>query len=235
MSSWLCDSSELISSSWLTSLYEGHGVLGADIPSTGLDGPSALYDAVTLPGDAAKEIRGLITRWPVSGTLTIAEDGAFTYTGTSDYFDFALYVDGVASTTDIGYGAGVCRIFLAVGSGGSFSGSLSLAATAVYGVFSGLIPPVPPKPIRKTQYIPTGSVPGDVAGIQRFLQLEFERLNNGLESPFTHDSLEVLHAEPGRKPTGAALIVYADGTDFDPTGAGEGIYAYYGGSWKKLG
>lgn len=234
MSAWLCDSSELISGAWLTSGYEGHGVLGGNIPSTGLDGPSALYGAVTLPGDAAKEIRGLITRWPVSGTLTIAEDGAFTYTGTSDYFDFALYVDGVASTPDIGYGAGVCRIFLAVGSGGSFSGSLSLASLAVAGLFAGVIPDAPIKPIRKTRYIPTGSVPGDAAGIQRFLQLEFERLNNALESPFTHDSYEVLHVEPGKKQTDRVYLAFADGSDWNP-GSGRGFYYYDNGSWTFLG
>jgi hypothetical protein len=46
--------------------------------------------------------------------------------------------------------------------------------------------------------------------------------------------LEQLNVEPGRKPAGKAVIAYADGTNWNP-GSGEGIYAYYGGSWKKLG
>ena len=117
-SSWLCDDPELISGSWLASAYPGHGVLGVNVPSDGTDGPSALYGVLSLPADNNVEVRGLITRWPVNGTLTIEEDGSFTYTGTTDYFEFLLYADGVASTVDIGYGAGISRITLQVGAGG---------------------------------------------------------------------------------------------------------------------
>jgi hypothetical protein len=112
---WLCDSTELVSGAWLASAYPGHGVLGANVPSTGTDGPSALYGALSLPADNAVEVRGYMTRWPVNGTLSIAEDGAFNYSGTTDYFDFQLFADGVASTANIGYGAGLSRITLQVG------------------------------------------------------------------------------------------------------------------------
>lgn len=44
--SWLCDTTELVPSGWLTSLYAGAGVLAENIPSSGVDGPSALYGAV---------------------------------------------------------------------------------------------------------------------------------------------------------------------------------------------
>lgn len=39
------------------------------------------------------------------------------------------------------------------------------------------------------------------------------------------------HAEPKKPRDG--MIVYADGTDWDP-GTGEGVYAYENGSWEKL-
>lgn len=43
--------------------------------------------------------------------------------------------------------------------------------------------------------------------------------------------LKVRHAEPDRLFDG--LVVLADGTDWNP-GSGEGIYAYYNGTWNKL-
>jgi hypothetical protein len=134
--SWLCDTTELVPGAWLSSRYAGHGVLAEDIPSTGLDGPSALYGAVTLPADNGKEIRGYLTRWPAA-PLDIEEDGTFTYSGGPDYFEFALYADGAANTSDIGFGAGVSRIWLGTEPGGSFSGSLALAGVSVSGSFSG--------------------------------------------------------------------------------------------------
>ena len=44
-------------------------------------------------------------------------------------------------------------------------------------------------------------------------------------------SLVPLHKEPLRPRIG--LIVYADGTDWDPSG-GEGLYVYDGSTWNKL-
>lgn len=134
--SWVCDTTELVSGAWLSSRYAGHGVLAEEIPSTGLDGPSALYGAVTLPADNGKEIRGYLTRWP-SAPLDIEEDGVFSYSGGADYFEFALYADGVANTTDIGFGAGISRIYLGMDAGGLFTGSLSLDGVSVSGAFSG--------------------------------------------------------------------------------------------------
>lgn len=53
-----------------------------------------------------------------------------------------------------------------------------------------------------------------VTGVQKFLQLE------------------ELHVAPTKLFTG--LVVLADGTDWDP-GSGQGVYAYYGSAWNKLG
>lgn len=135
---WLCESAELISGAWLSSAYPGHGILGDHVPSTGTDGAPPLYQALSLPADAAKEVRGLVTRWPANGTLDIGEDGGFTYTGAGDYFDWRLYVDGAASTTDIGFGAGISRVTLIVGAGGAamFSGAVTLDAAQPGGSFS---------------------------------------------------------------------------------------------------
>jgi hypothetical protein len=112
---WLCDSTELIPGAWLSSLYAGHGVRGDAVPSTGVDGPAPLYPCISLPADAAVELRAYVTLWPTLGTLDIAEDSSFIYTGAADYFEFRLYADGVAATAEIGYGPGVVRVALNVG------------------------------------------------------------------------------------------------------------------------
>jgi hypothetical protein len=134
--SWLCDTTELVPSGWLSSRYAGHGVLAEDIPSTGLDGPSALYGAVSLPADNGKEIRGYITRWPAA-PLDIDEDGTFAYSGGPDYFEFALYADGAANTSDIGFGPGVSRIWLGTEPGGAFSGSITIDGVTLSASFAG--------------------------------------------------------------------------------------------------
>lgn len=116
---------------------DGLGMLGASIPSAGVDGPGYLYAGLSLPADAAKEIRGPITRWP-GGTLTVYEGSAFTYVGSTDYALYQLYVDGVASTADIGNGPGIGRINFSVGatSSGDLSGNVTLADFSVAGTFA---------------------------------------------------------------------------------------------------
>lgn len=110
------------------------GVRGDLVPSTGLDGAGYLYAGLSLPADNAKEVRGPITRWP-AGTLVVYEDSGFTYTGSTDYALYALYVDGVASATDIGYGAGIGRFDLNIGSS-TLSGGVTLDAVAPAGTLS---------------------------------------------------------------------------------------------------
>ena len=105
------DSTQLIPGAVLSSAYAGFGVQGAAVPSGGTDGPSALYPCLSLPADNLVEFMGQITRTPVNGVLQANEDWSFTYTGTSDYCDFRLYIAGVAATADIGYGPGIVRIF----------------------------------------------------------------------------------------------------------------------------
>lgn len=110
------------------------GVRGDLVPSTGLDGAGYLYAGLSLPADAAKEVRGAITRWP-AGTLTVYEDSSFAYLGSTDYALYQLYVDGAASSTDIGYGAGIGRFDLNIGSS-ALSGNVTLDAVAPAGTLA---------------------------------------------------------------------------------------------------
>ncbi len=88
----------------------GLGVLGSDIPSDGDAGAGYIYNDLTLPADASKEVCGRITSWPSSGTLFAYEDTSFEFTGAPDgryTFGYTLYVDGVSSgsatvTLDVG-------------------------------------------------------------------------------------------------------------------------------------
>lgn len=80
------------------------------------------------------------------------------------------------------------------------------------------------KPLRKTQYIPTRA-PTDPSQVGVWATSEFERVLNGIEAPFTHELLDVLNEEPGRKLAGKALLCFADGTNWNP-GAGRGLYLY---------
>jgi hypothetical protein len=139
--SWLCDTTELVPSGWLASLYAGHGVRGADVPSTGTDGPSALFPCLTLPADADVEVRGFVTRWPTLGTLDLAEDGSFVYVGATDYFEFRLHADGVASITDIGFGPGIVRVSLTVGAGATsaFGSGARLGLVIASGTLTGAV------------------------------------------------------------------------------------------------
>lgn len=114
----------------------GLGVLGSLVPSGGLDGAGYLYAGLSIPADNDKEVRGAITRWP-AGTLTVYEDSSFSYVGSNDYALYALYVDGVASTDDIGYGAGIGRFDLLTGGVESIlSGGVDLSAVTVSGGMS---------------------------------------------------------------------------------------------------
>lgn len=76
----------------------GYGVLAQDIPSTGTNGASFLYNDITLPADNNKSIRAVVSNRPVVGNLFIYEDGSFTATGFPDgihTFNYQLQVDGV--------------------------------------------------------------------------------------------------------------------------------------------
>lgn len=78
----------------------GHGVLGSQIASSGTNGPGYVYNDLSLPADANKEICGRITTWPSAGTLVAYEDTSFVFSGAPDgtySFQYQLYIDGVAT------------------------------------------------------------------------------------------------------------------------------------------
>lgn len=101
----------------------GFGVRGDQIASSGTAGPGYAYNDLSLPADAAKEICGRITTWPTAGTLDAGEDTGFTFTAPdgSYFFNYQLYVDGVATGTPT-------RVDLAPGSGGG-TGPVDVTAT----------------------------------------------------------------------------------------------------------
>jgi hypothetical protein len=69
----------------------------------------------------------------------------------------------------------------------------------------------------------------DLPYIREFLGREFSRILAAFEG-VTEIELEALALEPVAR---EGMIKYADGTNWDP-GAGEGIYAYVSGAWRKL-
>ena len=93
------DPAELIFGAYVVG-ETGLGVLGSAVPSTGLNGPSYLYNDLVLPADANKEIRSLIQTTPSAGTFYAWEDGSFSLLGASDgaySFTYRLFVDGFDS------------------------------------------------------------------------------------------------------------------------------------------
>lgn len=107
---WLTDSAQLIAGTWLTSLYSGHGVLGADVPDTGIDGFAGFGYADLDPSDAAKEVRWVIVRWPVAGLLEVREDSSFRFSGAPAgryFFDAEAFLEGRS--------VGIKRVLLLVG------------------------------------------------------------------------------------------------------------------------
>lgn len=108
----------------------GLGVVGSLIPASGDHGPGYTYNDLSLPADNGKEICGRITTWPTSGTLTAYEDTSFEYTGTSDTFQYQLYVDGVSvgspTTVTLQVGAAVGQLN-AISDAAVFSGAASIS------------------------------------------------------------------------------------------------------------
>ena len=102
------------------------GVLGSDIP---------VGSCLDLPGKSPTvRYRAEVTRWPTGGTFVLLEDGSFSYTGPQDYFDYQLIEDGIANTTDVGFGPGIVRVMLLVGISGFIEGDVTLGSKVIGGV-----------------------------------------------------------------------------------------------------
>lgn len=108
------------------------GVLAALVPASGESGPGYVYNDLTLPDDANKEVRGYIesTTLP-GGTLTAYEDTSFSIVGAPDgtyTITYRLYVDGVdmgTANATINIGDVVSCAFTLTTDAGIFSGSAS--------------------------------------------------------------------------------------------------------------
>ena len=81
-----------------------------------------------------------------------------------------------------------------------------------------------------THYQP-GPLPLDNEDLGLYIVDELKRLGNILFNQATF-RLERTHIPPD-KPRGGD-IRYADGSNWDPGGTGEGIYAYFNDTWNKL-
>lgn len=72
---------------------------------------------------------------------------------------------------------------------------------------------------------------GDISALQEYVVRELERIAVALGGALASE-LQELHAEPTK--LREFMIAAADGTDWNP-GSGQGVYAYYAGTWHKLG
>jgi len=77
------------------------------------------------------------------------------------------------------------------------------------------------------------AVPGEApAGLKAWLSNQFRRIASSLLDPTPRTvTLAVLGTAPARPRDG--MIVYADGTSWNP-GGGAGVYARVSGAWVKL-
>lgn len=200
-------------------------VAASGVSATGQVGSLKAALSVALSGLQATGGIGTVTA-QIAGNVTVSISGvSATVQAGTVVPALAISVTGLSSTSAVG---SVTRS-QSVGITGIQSAAQAGTVTSTGGVEQ-----VKSKGLRKTRYTP-GRVPSDAKELARFIQNELERLTDALESPFTHQLLEVLHAEPSRKSGEAAMVAYADGTDWNP-GAGRGLYLYdpQTAAWTKL-
>jgi hypothetical protein len=108
------------------------------VPSAGEHGPSYLYNDLSLPADANKEIRGLIVTAPSAGTFFAFEDGSFSLVGAPDgtyTFTYRLFVDGA----DLG--TATATIVIGAAGAATISGEAVLSNMTAAGQMAGLLVP----------------------------------------------------------------------------------------------
>lgn len=136
------DTSPLISGALVVG-NRGLGVLGSAVPSAGDNGAGYLYNDLSLPADANKEVRGLILTQPSAGTLYAYEDSSFEFSGAPDgsyTFTYRLYVDGAdtgVGTVNLQVGSPVAVVSATTSLPG-FSGSAGQSASATIAAATGL-------------------------------------------------------------------------------------------------
>lgn len=75
-----------------------------------------------------------------------------------------------------------------------------------------------------------GQLPEELQGLIDYIHQELSKIQEAT-SETTVLELRPIHVEPVRKREG--MIVYADGTDWNP-GSGAGVYYYNGASWVAM-
>jgi len=132
--SWLSDSTPLVSSGWMSSLYEGHGVLGSAIPA------GSVFENDFDSGDAAKEFRAVWLTTPSSGTFTPYEDGGFTLSGAADgsyTASYELYVDGVdLGSATVSISIGLTAVGASLSTSYSVLNAVGASLTTSYAILS---------------------------------------------------------------------------------------------------
>lgn len=78
------------------------------------------------------------------------------------------------------------------------------------------------------QYVPRRPPVGDIT---RWLEDELLVIARALQT-HTVVQLDVLHAAPERPRVG--MVVYADGTHWNPAAGGEGLYVFKSGGWTLI-
>ena len=78
----------------------------------------------------------------------------------------------------------------------------------------------------------SSNVPDDPAALPGFLRQEFLALKQASEREQPFLELQVLNASPTKIREG--MVVCADGTNWQPLGAGGGFFGRFGGAWVKL-
>jgi len=206
------------------SLVSSLSVAASGVAGSASVGSLSAAISVALSGLSATSGAGTVTA-STAGDVTVSVSGVSAVVSAGTVVPaLSLTVSGSSASASAGTVTRSQSVSLTGASATGFAGSVTT---------SGGVVQVRTKGLRKTRYTP-GRVPANQQGLAQFLQAELERLTDGLESPFTHQILEKLNVEPSRKLSDTALIAYADGTNWNP-GSGEGVYAYYGGSWHKLG
>lgn len=69
-----------------------------------------------------------------------------------------------------------------------------------------------------------------IEDLTSYVRQELEQIERA-QSETSELELRPVNAEPNKPREG--MIVFADGTDWDP-GAGKGVYTYSSGAWSKL-
>jgi len=117
----------------------GLGVRGDAVPSSGDSGPAPLYNDITLPADAAAEVRALVLTLPSAGTLAVYEDSSFVFAGAPDgtyTWTYQAYKDGATlgspNTVTLTVGAAVLAgaATASAASAGTLTTQIRIAATA---------------------------------------------------------------------------------------------------------